>query len=38
MYEPYVIALADYLVMPLPEWRDTGGGHHNWRASAWRDS
>jgi len=38
MYEPYVIALADYLVMPLPEWRDAGGGFHNWRASAWRDS
>jgi len=38
MYEPYVIALADYLVMPLPEWRDAGDGHHNWRASAWRDS
>jgi hypothetical protein len=38
MYEPYVIALAEYLVMPLPEWRDAGDGHHNWRASAWRDS
>ena len=38
MYEPYVIALADYLVMPLPEWRAAAGDHHNWRASAWQDS
>jgi len=37
MYEPYVIALADHLVMPLPAWRAAGHGQHNWRASAWRD-
>jgi len=32
-----VIALAEYLVMPLPAWRVAGDGHHNWRASAWRE-
>ena len=37
MYEPYVTALADHLVMPLPAWRAAGHGQHNWRASAWRD-
>src|SRR5438132_9172615 len=29
MYEPYVIALADHLVMPLPAWRAAGHGRHH---------
>ena len=37
MYEPYVNALAIYLVMPLPAWRVSDDSHHNWRASAWRE-
>jgi hypothetical protein len=35
MYEPYVAALSDYLVMPLPSWRAGGAPHENWRTTAW---
>ena len=35
MYEPYVAALARYLLMPLPAWRAGAEPHENWRTSAW---
>ncbi len=35
MYEPYVNALADFLVMPLPPWLPVRGGYDNWQTSAW---
>jgi hypothetical protein len=35
MYEPYVAALASYLLMPLPPWRLPESGVDNWRTSAW---
>jgi hypothetical protein len=35
MYEPYVAALARYLLMPLPGWRAGAEPHENWRTSAW---
>jgi hypothetical protein len=31
MYEPYMNALAQFLVMPLPGWRGTTGTRDNWR-------
>jgi hypothetical protein len=37
MYEPYVHALAEYLLMALPQWRLSDESRHNWRATAWRD-
>ena len=30
-YEPFVNGLADYLVLPLPDWLPTGGGLDNWQ-------
>jgi Ion channel len=35
MYEPYVNALAHYLLMPLPAWTADGSRDDNWRSSAW---
>lgn len=35
MYEPFVAALSEYLLMPLPAWRAGVGMHENWRASPW---
>ena len=34
MYEPFVAALAEHLLMPLPAWR-SGGSRENWRTTAW---
>jgi hypothetical protein len=34
MYEPYVVPLADHLLMPLPAWMGEAG-RDNWRTSAW---
>lgn len=34
MYEPYVEALAFYLLMPLPGWRPAADAHDNWRTTA----
>ena len=36
MYEPFVAALAEHLLMPLPAWRG-GGSRENWRTTAWRE-
>jgi hypothetical protein len=35
MYEPYLYAMADFLMMPLPPWLPVGGGYDNWQTSAW---
>ena len=35
MYEPYVHALATYLLLPLPEWISTEYSLDDWQASAW---
>lgn len=34
-YEPFVSALADYLVIPLPQWIVTGDIVDDWQTSAW---
>lgn len=35
MYEPYVAALSDYLLMDLPEWMPKTGAKDNWKTTAW---
>jgi hypothetical protein len=35
LYEPYATALAEYLVMALPQWLPATGGVDNWQTSAW---
>ena len=35
MYEPFVSALADYLLVPLPAWVMTGEVVDDWQTSAW---
>src|SRR5437870_1504465 len=35
MYEPYVIALARYLALPLPPWIRAVERPDNWQTSAW---
>lgn len=35
LYEPYVIALANYLLLPLPEWVKTTSELDDWQSSAW---
>ena len=35
MYEPYVSALSDMLMMPLPPWILGSGAIDNWKTSAW---
>lgn len=35
MYEPFITALSEYLLMPLPAWRVAGTPRENWRTSAW---
>lgn len=34
-YEPYVHALGEYLLMPLPPWVGAVKAHDNWQSSAW---
>lgn len=34
-YEPYVNALANRLLMPLPPWLPEAGARDNWERSAW---
>jgi hypothetical protein len=36
MYEPFVSALADRLLMPLPSWLPTPGAMDVWKITAWR--
>ncbi|MEP7289714.1 MAG: potassium channel family protein [Chloroflexota bacterium] len=35
LYEPYVNALADYLLMPLPTWSEAPNVSDNWQITAW---
>src|SRR2546425_1206753 len=35
MYEPYVYALSEYLLMPLPSWEVAAKSTDNWQTSAW---
>jgi len=35
MYEPFVSALADWLLMPLPPWLPTPGARDAWKVTAW---
>jgi len=35
MYEPYVHALSEYLLMPLPAWQIAAETADNWQTSAW---
>lgn len=36
-YEPYVLALSDYLLMSLPDWLPPSAVEDNWQRTAWRD-
>jgi Ion channel len=36
MYEPYVIAMADYLQVPVPHWIPRERRPDNWQTSAWQ--
>ena len=35
LYEPYVNALSEFLLMPLPNWTSTSSPHDNWQTTAW---
>jgi hypothetical protein len=35
VYEPYMAALAEYLMMPLPSWMPSREGPDNWQTTAW---
>ena len=35
MYEPYVNALSEYLLMSLPRWEASSKATDNWQTSAW---
>jgi hypothetical protein len=35
MYEPYVFALSDWLLMPVPPWILPPDSIDNWKTSAW---
>src|SRR5690348_5963803 len=34
-YEPYLFALAEYLILSLPPWIPSGNGKDNWQTTAW---
>ena len=38
MYEPYVISLARYLTLTLPEWMPAEAQPDNWQTTAWEAS
>jgi hypothetical protein len=35
MYEPFVAALSEHLLMPLPAWRAASSSRENWRTTPW---
>ncbi len=37
MYEPYVFALSELLLMPLPNWTVEQNTRDNWQTSAWSE-
>jgi hypothetical protein len=38
MYEPYIFALASYLLLPLPPWIPGKQGKDNWQTTAWAET
>ena len=38
LYEPYLVALSQYLVMDLPDWLPPENVQDNWQSTAWRQS
>jgi hypothetical protein len=34
-YEPYVNAMSEYLVLPVPDWLPADNAKDNWQTSAW---
>jgi hypothetical protein len=38
MYEPYIFALASYLLQPLPPWIPVKKGKDNWQTTAWAET
>jgi hypothetical protein len=36
LYEPYVWAIGDYLLMPLPAWLPPAERSDDWQISAWQ--
>jgi hypothetical protein len=34
-YEPYLVALSTYLLMPLPPWTPAPGATDNWESTSW---
>jgi hypothetical protein len=34
LYAPYLVALSEYLLMPLPDWRPPEKARYNWRTTA----
>jgi hypothetical protein len=38
MYEPYIFALASYLLLPLPPWIPLKKGKDNWQTTAWAET
>jgi hypothetical protein len=38
MYEPYIFALASYLLLPLPPWIPLAKGKDNWQTTAWAET
>jgi len=38
MYEPYIFALATYLLLPLPPWIPLKKGKDNWQTTAWAET
>jgi hypothetical protein len=37
MYEPYVCALSDFLIMQLPNWTSDEDTRDNWQTTAWSE-
>ena len=38
MYEPYIFALASYLLQPMPPWIPLKKGRDNWQTTAWAEN
>ena len=38
LYEPYALALADFLRLDLPPWIKQGAIKDNWKTTAWKPS
>ena len=38
MYEPYIFALASYLLLPLPPWIPLKKGKDNWQTTSWAET